>query len=597
MEFGPLFTQTVENNLTNGTRAFVPGVKSADTKIGDFGIHIGGARKEKAVSRPTTALSKKAESTPFWLPKQYAIVTCGNVSHRYNASPFKPESRVGEGDYCIIFRKKGYFDRVMQWGYPTHADAVQALPALFVDKVVGIGEKDGTFYLYKMIKATKKALIIKTGFASREEAVKYRTENALEVLEFKFEAPELPHLSHIERRGTDYRHGRDITPKELCDTFGFPGIEFGNWLPQKERQEVLNQTFDAFMDLAHVTGLPLRAMSFNGLLAAAFGSRGVANALAHFEPDRFVFNLSRLKDAGSLAHEWFHALDNYIGATSAGIDLQRNAAGIINANRKELFATTSGIQTGIAGAFDQLKTIMRLKVAEVNPLENGEVESLQKAVTRSLNTFDYHAGRILNELKADPSPWASRNQKVATPEQLERAEFLVKEIREGRQGAACYHPTRALYKHAWYYRSFERVEELAAIVKSVTRRDYFGEHGMFSEWVNGICHMQETEAKIAELSAMGTVTREVPTEFLGNAREIDRYRSTPYWATTIELAARAFGAFVQDSIEKDGHCSQYLVHSHHNNPGSECKPYPEGAEREAINAQFRVLLDKVKAAF
>jgi len=41
------------------------------------------------------------------------------------------------------------------------------------------------------------------------------------------------------------------------------------------------------------------------------GSRGSGNASAHFEPGAVVINLTKTKGAGTLAHEWFHALDNY----------------------------------------------------------------------------------------------------------------------------------------------------------------------------------------------------------------------------------------------------------------------------------------------
>lgn len=48
-------------------------------------------------------------------------------------------------------------------------------------------------------------------------------------------------------------------------------------------------------------------------LAIAFGSRGKGNALAHYEPSRAVINLTKMKGAGSLAHEFGHALDDMLG--------------------------------------------------------------------------------------------------------------------------------------------------------------------------------------------------------------------------------------------------------------------------------------------
>jgi adenine/guanine phosphoribosyltransferase-like PRPP-binding protein len=93
-------------------------------------------------------------------------------------------------------------------------------------------------------------------------------------------------------------------------------------MPQAERQANMNQAYDALMDLAGVVGVPPKALSLNGELGLAFGARGHGGknpAAAHYEqdttgevtPNRVVINLTRKNGAGSLAHEWFHATDNY----------------------------------------------------------------------------------------------------------------------------------------------------------------------------------------------------------------------------------------------------------------------------------------------
>jgi cation transporter-like permease len=72
---------------------------------------------------------------------------------------------------------------------------------------------------------------------------------------------------------------------------------------------MLNQAYDALMDLAAIIGVPPKAISLNGSLGLAFGARGSGNYAAHYEPDTLVINLTTTKGAGTLAHEWFHALD------------------------------------------------------------------------------------------------------------------------------------------------------------------------------------------------------------------------------------------------------------------------------------------------
>lgn len=120
-------------------------------------------------------------------------------------------------------------------------------------------------------------------------------------------------LISIERTGIDYRNGRDVTGDDYLEVFNFKGGEFGNWLNQNDRQESMNMAYDAILDLARTLEISNSDISLDGTLSIAFGSRGRANTAAHYEPLRHVINLTKMKGAGSLAHEWFHALDFYIG--------------------------------------------------------------------------------------------------------------------------------------------------------------------------------------------------------------------------------------------------------------------------------------------
>lgn len=113
------------------------------------------------------------------------------------------------------------------------------------------------------------------------------------------------------RNGEDYRNGKDVTAEEFANKFGFRGVQFGNWANQADRQAALNNAYDSFMDMSKIIGVSPKAMSLNGELGVAFGSRGSGAASAHYEPDEVVINLTKTRGAGSLAHEWWHALDNY----------------------------------------------------------------------------------------------------------------------------------------------------------------------------------------------------------------------------------------------------------------------------------------------
>lgn len=116
----------------------------------------------------------------------------------------------------------------------------------------------------------------------------------------------------MERAGPDYRGGRDIDAQTLIAEFNLRGVQFGESVPQAERQAWLNSVYEGMADLADVLALPRRWMGLGGL-GLAIGARGSSAALAHYEPSLRVVNVTRMRGQGALAHEWFHALDHRLG--------------------------------------------------------------------------------------------------------------------------------------------------------------------------------------------------------------------------------------------------------------------------------------------
>jgi hypothetical protein len=146
----------------------------------------------------------------------------------------------------------------------------------------------------------------------------------VDLLEKKKATPYERNEFNAPRVGEDHRNGEDVTPEQFQDAFGFRGGQFGNTIlkAKGEAQDKLNATYDALHDLAGVLDIPPKALSLNGELALAFGARGHGGTnapSAHYEPDStgkvgegtVVINLTRKNGAGSLAHEWWHGVDNY----------------------------------------------------------------------------------------------------------------------------------------------------------------------------------------------------------------------------------------------------------------------------------------------
>lgn len=171
-------------------------------------------------------------------------------------------------------------------------------------------------------------------FDSLKEARAYLAEKQ-ESLEQKLERikkiPNERKETNAPRVGEDHLGGQDVTPEMFSEAFGFRGVQFGNYVDQKKRQSDLNEAYDALMDMAGVLGIPAKAISLNGELGLAFGARGRGGKgapKAHYEGDTIVINLTKRDGAGSLAHEWWHALDNYFGR-------MRGEAGFLTENPRE----------------------------------------------------------------------------------------------------------------------------------------------------------------------------------------------------------------------------------------------------------------------
>lgn len=165
--------------------------------------------------------------------------------------------------------------------------------------------------------ASNKFIDLMAGFKTAREAREYLKEHEaelLELLEQKKKVQPTRRGINEPRVGKDYRQGEDVTPEKFAAEFGFRGVQFGNYVEQSRRAKDLNNAYDALLDLANTLGIPPRAISLNGSLGLAFGARGsggVDAASAHYEPDQIVINLTKMNGAGSLGHEWLHAMDNY----------------------------------------------------------------------------------------------------------------------------------------------------------------------------------------------------------------------------------------------------------------------------------------------
>lgn len=254
----------------------------------------------------------------------------------------KTSGRYNEDGKFVTLEGKWYVRDAGKHGgiYDTKEEAVNALKAFAGDKagVTSSGKKkEVKFAVYQrrqdksifIAVKGKSDIVIQDGFKSSKEAFDYIETNNAELQEryrALLDKTNADFEDNRPREGRDYRDGKDIPAEEFRNTFGFRGVEFGNWMTQEDRRKALNECYDALMDLAAVCKVSPKALSLGGTLGMAFGARGGGKFSAHYESGKVVINLTKTKGAGSLAHEWFHALDNYFAKMgSEGLDVYATA--------------------------------------------------------------------------------------------------------------------------------------------------------------------------------------------------------------------------------------------------------------------------------
>ena len=207
-------------------------------------------------------------------------------------------------------------------------------------------------------KVGRNHLDLTEAFNHVSDARKYRDDHYDELVRKLEKAKEIPHERrdiNQPRVGEDMRGGADVTPELFGQAFGFRGVEFGNWVEQGRRQRDLNNAYDALMDMAAVLGISPKALSLNGELGLAFGARGsggVNPAAAHYEHGKVVINLTKMNGAGSLGHEWWHALDGYFARTRGQPgDMMTEALDVSLAARESPFVHRGSVRKEMIEAF------------------------------------------------------------------------------------------------------------------------------------------------------------------------------------------------------------------------------------------------------
>lgn len=592
--------------------------------ITDLGEKIGGARKDVAVKGgPRPQRTDPADTRPGWAKR---FVAAENIGYDK-----KPTGKWGLLDTRSKSKWGGYRS-ASRVEFESQAAAERAIPLIAVSQKHYVRETyakgaDGkydssksTYEVWRKVSDKKTVKAVAQSFPSREAALAHMASQAESLLGTAKGYGEeiLAKPERVVRTGPAWRKG-DVNPEAFVKEIGARGVEFGNW--QGDRQAIVNHAYDAMKDLADITGVKPESLTLDNKLAIAFGARGNGgkrSARAHYEPKRAAINLTKESGAGTLAHEWWHAADHYLAQVDDpklgemtvdkdGTKILPNATDdsrIFGSHRVAGAIRPGNLSEPVKQAYKDLMDTMFNKPMEVSVDKPAYDAKLARAKDSLKSELDRLRGEI-----AKPAPYGKRNVAAATPAQLAKFDAVVERLLAGTladlETKYTYNNTdialgsRGSMAGRW---SNATLDELSGVYKDVRGRSGFdSQHGRgvmdtvrhrMSE-VKTAMTLAEDAAKSATRTVMGR------TDFAKNAVKLDQSRTTPYWQTRHEMAARAFTSFIEDKLAAAGRKSDYLSYGSDNalyKVFDEALPFPEGPERAAINAKFEALFDAMKQA-
>jgi len=402
--------------------------------------------------------------------------------------------------------------------------------------------------------ATKKGIVLKSSFLSKEEAEAWTlkvlsglnnvSKQAKKNAKKKYVPEQLKTIRHT---GSVFRK-KSVTGDDYLKSFTFHGGEFGNWLNDNDRQYSLDYGYDAFYDLALALDIPSEAISMGGELSIAFGARGSGNAMAHYEPLRQVINLTKTKGAGSLAHEYGHAIDYIIGSK-------------VNKNSKSL------LQTYMFGSIPEVKKLVdTMLYSEVNGDER------KKHFEKEFQKYKEICFKWITSELSDDVSQEIKDEAKSIADDMCREKGM----------------------------SFDMVDGFTCPVLL----DFLKSNSGTSKHKKTVIEA----CKAASYAASRMKCLENNTSFKKNTRYYENSKkfaniyskdSHGYWDSKEEMFARAFACYVEDKLAALDITDDYLCgHADtcvaYDDDMNIIPAYPQGEERKRINKAFDELITALK---
>ncbi|WP_163537333.1 LPD1 domain-containing protein [Gracilibacillus sp. YIM 98692] len=334
------------------------------------------------------------------------------------------------------------------------------------------------------------------------------------------------------------------TPEQLQDAFSLRGVQFGHWTNDDIGANHLFRFSEAFYDLADILQInTYTSLSFNQRLGIAFGSRGRGTALASYEPLEKVINFTRNKGSlGNTAHEWFHGLDHWLFDFSH--NYQNGQLGYITNQQ----GCGTNLSVKVRHAVEQLMDMI-IKGEGIEMITNkNEDHTTWRLSSRIKSLYRRENGSVRNALLS---------YRLQQEEQLDRRIDMIDKMYS------------AVSKQQIEKMKKKQIRELNKIAQALA-------------WL----HECETGERLQEIP--------IPTDksnFYLQAIKLDKGKKG-YWSRPIELAARAFEAYIEDKLKEQGRRNDYLVCGTYDK-----KVFPVGEERVKINNAFDQFIRVIRDTF